>query len=106
MWMEKLRRGVLEISTDAGVRYVEPRLMERVRLLWVFRNFHVLSQEVLSDQERRWMDALCTRERIVRRCGSNFGECVIGTMELHKRIPPKKVDTPASGSRVIGAHSA
>ena len=33
MWMEKIRHGVLQISTDAGPRYVSPSFVERIQLL-------------------------------------------------------------------------
>ena len=44
MALEKLRYGFLQIQTAAGVRYVQPRFGERVRLLWIFRNFSIISK--------------------------------------------------------------
>src|SRR5579864_6744370 len=66
MWMEKMRRGVLQVSTDSGIRYVQPSLSERLQLLWTFRNFNVLSEEVLSEHEKHVLDELCTDDRLFR----------------------------------------
>ena len=46
MWISKLRWGVLRLVTPVGPRYVRPAFWERVYLLWVFRNFSVLPQNV------------------------------------------------------------
>lgn len=59
MWMEKIRYGVLQVSTDNGTRYVSPRLLDRIRLVWTFRNFNVLPEEVLSSHEQQVVDELC-----------------------------------------------
>ena len=42
-----LRWGVLRLVTPLGPRYVRPRFLERVYLIWVFRNFRA-AQQVLS----------------------------------------------------------
>ncbi len=114
MWMEKIRHGVLEVSTDQGVRYVHPGLLERVRLVWMFRNFHVLPQEVLTPHQRRLVDVLCNEERLKRcRNGGNGNgsrevksapnDCIIGTLEqltLPGRKPNGRVTaSPASSAR-------
>ena len=59
MWLEKIRYGVLQVSSDTGTRYVAPRLMDRIRLVWTFRNFTVLPEEVLSPQVQHVVDELC-----------------------------------------------
>ncbi len=52
MWMQKIRRGVLQVETDGGLRFVEPSFGQRLQLLWTFRNFSVLSEHVLNQHER------------------------------------------------------
>ena len=92
MWMEKIRHGVLQISTDSGPRYVAPSFVERIQLLWMFRNFHILPQEVLSRHERELIEMLCAEERLARgRNGHSQDElCLIGTVECQAPLPPKK----------------
>jgi hypothetical protein len=91
MLMEKIRCGVLQVATDAGVRYVQPSFGERVQLLWTFRNFHVLSEEILTRHERHLVNQLCAEERLRRiRNGDQPPACVIGTLELHAVPIPKK----------------
>ena len=90
MWMEKIRHGILEVNTNSGVRYVEPSLGERLQLLWTFRNFHVLSEEVLNQHERQLVGQLCTGERLKRPTrAAQPSVCVIGTVEKNL-IPGKK----------------
>ena len=108
MWMEKIRHGVLEVSTDQGVRYVHPGFLERVRLVWMFRNFHVLPQEVLTPHQRSLVDALCNEERLKRcRNGGNGNssrngqsapnDCIIGTLE-QLTLPGRKPNGRVAGS--------
>ena len=66
MALEKLRYGFLQIQTAAGVRYVQPRFGERVRLLWIFRNFSIISEPVLCAWQKRLVAALCAPERVLR----------------------------------------
>jgi|SRR5579864_3341696 len=91
MWMEKMRRGVLQVSTDSGIRYVQPSLSERLQLLWTFRNFNVLSEEVLSEHEKHVLDELCTDDRLFRpRMTDRVPICVIGTVERSQSVPVRK----------------
>ena len=92
MWMEKIRHGVLQISTDSGPRYVAPSFVERIQLLWMFRNFHILHQQVLSRHERQLIEMLCTEERLARgRNGHAQDElCVIGTVERPAPLPRRQ----------------
>jgi hypothetical protein len=39
MWIERLLDGVLRVLTPLGPRYLSPSFLERVYLLWTFRNF-------------------------------------------------------------------
>jgi len=90
MWMEKMRRGVLQVATDSGLRYVEPSFGERLQLLWTFRNFTVLSEEILSVHERQLMSQLCAEKRMRRANGAIVPACIIGTVERPTAPPLKK----------------
>lgn len=101
MWMEKLTGGVLELDTPIGTRYVQPNLVERAYLLWTFRNFFSLPQQVLRPWERRLIDRLWSRNRFVSL--SAIGERdrpIIGRVE--RRAPAKApvvpIRKPASSS--------
>ncbi len=65
MWIEKLARGVLELDTPIGPRYLQPNFLERALLTWTFRNFPSLPQEVLHTSERRLIDRLWNENRFV-----------------------------------------
>jgi hypothetical protein len=68
MWIEKLERlldGVVELDTPIGTRYVQPTLAQRAFLIWTFRNFFSLPQQVLRPRERRLIDRLWSENRFV-----------------------------------------
>jgi hypothetical protein len=65
MWTEKLAHGILELDTPIGPRYLQPNFLERALLLWTFRNFASLPQEVLRASERRLIDRLWNENRFV-----------------------------------------
>jgi hypothetical protein len=91
MLMEKMRRGVLQVSTDSGVRYVQPSFSERLQLLWTFRNFNVLSEEVLNEHEKQILHGLCTDDRLFRpHITDCLTVCVIGTVECSHSLPARR----------------
>jgi hypothetical protein len=65
MWMEKLIDGVLELDTPIGPRYLQPNFLQRAYLLWTFRNFFSLPQQVLRPSEVHLVDRLCSENRFV-----------------------------------------
>ena len=65
MWIEKLTDGVLELDTPIGPRYVEPNFAQRAYLIWTFRNFFSLPQQVLRPWEVRLVDRLLNENRFV-----------------------------------------
>jgi hypothetical protein len=65
MWIEKLTDGVLELDTPLGPRYLQPNLVQRAYLMWTFRNFFSLPQQVLRLWERRLIDRLWNNNRFV-----------------------------------------
>lgn len=65
MWIDKLVDGVLELETPIGPRYVQPNFVQRLYLLWTFRNFFSLPQQVLRPGERRLIERLRNENRFV-----------------------------------------
>jgi hypothetical protein len=83
MLRAKLSRGFLEVFGDDGIHYVKPSLLERLQLIWMFRHFSVLSQQVLSERQQQLVCALCSRERMVPCLDLNEREskALIGKLE-------------------------
>ena len=65
MWIEKLVHGLLEIATPIGPRYVQPSFVQRAYLLWTFRNFPSLPQQVMHSWEQRLIDRLWSDQSFV-----------------------------------------
>jgi hypothetical protein len=98
-----LRWGVLRLVTPLGPRYIRPRFLERVYLIWVFRNFRVLPQQVLSRTARSLIEELCTRQN-ARPNGfiySIIDQPVVGTVERNPQ--PDSEYAPARSRRITGA---
>jgi hypothetical protein len=88
VWLNYLRWGVLRLVTPLGPRYVRPSFLERVYLIWVFRNFKVLPQQVLSRLTRRFIEGLCARQ-YVQSNGAAYSiidQPVIGTVERNAQL--------------------
>ena len=83
MWMETLFLGVLRVLTPLGPRYVNPSLLERLYLLWIFRNFHTLPIRVLTARQQRRIEAICGRHGFVSIHGVNgsMEPVILGTLE-------------------------
>jgi hypothetical protein len=87
MWIEKLADGVLELDTPIGPRYLQPSFLQRVFLLWTFRNFLSLPQSVLRPWERRLIDDLMSDDRFVSMSAPGMlDRPIIGKVE---RRPPQ-----------------
>ena len=85
MWIEKIRRGVLQLETDGGLRFVKPSFGQRLQLLWTFRNFNVLPEDVLNPHERQLMGRLCQKSRPLQRgTDTSIPGPIIGILELSK----------------------
>src|SRR5579863_8505119 len=61
MWIEKLSYGVLRVLTPLGPRYLNPSFLQRLYLLWIFRNFETLPVKVLSQRQQRRIENMCAR---------------------------------------------
>ncbi|MCI0349703.1 MAG: hypothetical protein L0Z53_09785 [Acidobacteriales bacterium] len=105
MLIEKIRRGVLQITTDAGTHYVQPSLFEKLQLLWTFRNFSVLPEKVLTDHERQFIGQLCEQRQLEKSSLRDFAKasCVIGTVDRVSPAPKKLVKSSREPERRCSA---
>jgi hypothetical protein len=90
MLIEKLACGVVRVQTPIGPRYVMPSFLQRLYLLWVFRNFEILPHAVLSRRQQRMIDQMCTQQRFASVVyASGLEEApVIGTIEHRPPLTP------------------
>jgi hypothetical protein len=90
MWIEKLASGVLQVDTPIGPRYVQPNFMQRARLMWIFRNFPSLPQQVLHPRERQLIDRLWSENKFVSMPAMGApNQPVIGRIERRMPSPPE-----------------
>lgn len=89
MWLEKLRAGVLGISTPLGPRYIKLSFLERLYFVWVFRHFESLPQQVLSKRQQRLLNRLYRSQDFVSFWPTGGEVFLIGTIE---RKPSVLVD--------------
>jgi hypothetical protein len=100
MWIKKLLNGVVELETPIGPRYIEPNLTERAYLMWTFRNFFSLPQQVLRPWERRLIDRLRSENRFVSVPSISASEVpIIGRIERRAPVPAEVVSMRQSSSR-------
>ena len=97
MWMEKLSQGVLRVLTPLGPRYLSPSFLQRLYLLWIFRNFETLPAKVLSRRQQRWIEAMCARHGFVHRLNPSgmMDVPLLGTLEQRPPVaqpawPPRR----------------
>ena len=83
MLIEKLAAGVVQVQTPIGPRYVMPSFLQRVYLLWMFRNFPILPHAVLNRRQQRLIDRMCSEQRFASMAyADGMDEApVIGTVE-------------------------
>jgi hypothetical protein len=62
MWIEKLWEGVLRVLTPLGPRYLQPTFLQRVYLLWIFRNFQTLPVKVLTPFQLRFIESMSQKQ--------------------------------------------
>ena len=94
MWLEKLFDGVLRVVTPLGPRYVRPSFLQRIYLIWIFRNFHTLPFRVLSPSQQRRIEAMCNANGFVSVLAFNkqLDIPVLGSLEQR---PPVESATPS-----------
>jgi hypothetical protein len=99
MWIERLLYGVLRVLTPLGPRYLGPSFLERVYLLWTFRNFTSLPLVVLNHRQQRLVDRLYSQQNFISLAFENgmFDQPLIGTVERLSRRP-SQTETQAEGA--------
>ena len=93
MWLEKLTQGMLRVLTPLGPRYVNPSLVQRLYLLWLFRNFHTLPVKVLSVRQQQRLERICRVHGFVSLTVSE--PVILGTLEQRPPVeteahPPRR----------------
>ena len=103
MWMDKLADGVLQIDTPIGPRFVRLTFRQRAYLIWMFRNFASLPQQVLSAREQRFLNRICEENGFASMPSVEaLRPLVIGTIE--NRMPSGE-DTPHMRKPAISTKS-
>jgi hypothetical protein len=78
---------LLELRTEAGVVYVCPSRLQRIRLRWAFRHFHVLPPQVLSRRDQRLIEQL-SRSAVVTLTLPAANDTVLGVIEKIRSKEP------------------
>lgn len=81
--LEKLNSGLLRVLTPLGPRYLKPSFVQRVYLLWLFRNFPSLPAKVLNHRQLTLVDTMWAENRFVA-APNSYGmqdAPIIGTLE-------------------------
>lgn len=108
MLIDKLAEGVVQVQTPIGPRYVMPSFVQRVYMLWMFRNFPILPHAVLSRRQQRMIDRLCGEQRFASIAyADGMDEApVIGTIEqrppIADQLPPRRPPV-SEGARALAA---
>lgn len=91
MLIEKLAAGVVRVQTPLGPRYVMPSLLQRIYLLWMFRNFPILPHAVLNGRQQRMIDRMCSEQSFASLAYADGLDDlpVIGTIEHRPAIGPE-----------------
>ena len=104
MFIEKLAAGVVQVQTPIGPRYVMPSFLQRVYLLWMFRNFPILPHAVLSARQQRLIDRMCGEQRFASFAYADGTDeaPVIGTIEHRppggtSSLPPRRPAASETG---------
>jgi len=106
MWINKLFGGVLELETPIGPRFLDLNFFERVRLLWTFRNFLSLPQQVLQPSELRLIERLTNENRFVSKSAiAEHDIPIIGRVE-RQHAPFASDGLLASGKRIAPSRVA
>jgi hypothetical protein len=109
MLIEKLAAGVVQVQTPIGPRYVMPSFLQRVYLLWMFRNFPILPHAVLTRRQQRMIDRMCGEQRFASMAyADGMDEApVIGTVERRppigaEQLPPRR---PTASESALAAEA-
>ncbi len=92
---DKLNRGVVEILTPIGPRYLQLTFWQRLYFLWIFRHFSTLPQQVLSRSSVNRIESLCARQSFVQFAHGPDQTPVIGTVERYQsKVLPEEQRPP------------
>jgi hypothetical protein len=109
MLIEKLAAGVVQVQTPIGPRYVMPSFLQRIYLLWMFRNFPILPHAVLNRRQQRLIDRMCSEQRFASMAyADGMDEApVIGTVERRPAVgsPPLPPRRPATRESSLAAEA-
>jgi len=98
MWLEKLFSGVLRVLTPLGPRYLKPTFIQRLYLLWVFRNFPSLPVKVLTTRQGRLIESMSADDKFIS-FGVGLDDApLLGTLEQRPPIPDALPPRLANGS--------
>lgn len=86
--LEKLSFGVLRVLTPLGPRYLRPSVLQRIYLLWIFRNFQTLPVKVLSSRQQRRIEGMCNQNSFVSMGIGVDDAPLIGTLEQRPPVAP------------------
>ncbi|MGC2473212.1 MAG: hypothetical protein WA485_02680 [Candidatus Sulfotelmatobacter sp.] len=106
MLIEKLAAGVVRVQTPLGPRFVMPSFIQRIYLLWMFRNFPILPHAVLSGRQQRMIDRMCSQQSFASLYADTLDELpVIGTIEHRPPIGPEPLPSrrPAASETSLAA---
>ena len=102
MLIEKLVGGVVQVQTAIGPRYLMPSFMQRLYLVWMFRNFPILPHAVLNKRQQRLIDRMCSEQSFVSMAYADGTEApVIGTVERRPPVGAESFD----GGHSLGSES-
>jgi hypothetical protein len=83
---EEARPHLLELRTESATIYVCPSKWQRLRLLWTFRHFHVLPQQILSRRDQHLIEKL-SRSAVITPAQPVPRSAVLGVVEK-PRVKP------------------
>jgi hypothetical protein len=87
LWnIEEKGAELLELRTEAGVVYVCPSRLQRIRLRWAFRHFRALPPQVLSRRDQRLIEKL-SRSAVVTPALPVASNTVFGVVEKMSSKP-------------------
>lgn len=101
MWMEKLSYGVLRVLTPLGPRYLNPSFLQRLYLLWIFRNFETLPVKVLSSRQQKRIEKMCARFGFISVLERGVMDTpLLGTLEQRPPVAPSRSSQPSVSEAV------
>jgi hypothetical protein len=95
---------LLELRTEAGAVYLCPSRLQRMRLQWTFRHFHVLAPQVLSRHDQRLIEKL-SQSAVVTPSLPVASEAILGVVEKASALTRAQAAVPV-GDLAVRDHRA